>query len=764
MIHDDRLTMASNTPEKRYEISPSARKIDRAMTHFIKVGGISIIVAVFAIFVFIFSQIFPMFKGADVTFLNEWKIPEGDFIAMGTDEWTELPFLMNRDGSFLFIDIPGNGATKWVHPAYPTNISISTLYYRPKAAHAVLGTTNGKFAFVSIGYKPEYTNEQRTINATVKVESLYSVGKPGYPIRQIHLAITENDRMVAVIQDVDGKREVHAANLTQKRTLLGGNKLNYDKNHDLTSLITGEPTDILVNSRSDSVMVITDSNRVHYLYREASGFVSRQVFEPFEHDPDASIASADFLFGDDSIVFTSTKGDNQVFSLFIPEGTTQRLFGRTKNFKVLPSPATAFTPSLRNKAFLIGGDRFASLRYSTTETIRWQDELPFNVKLSGLSGKFDRMLLLDDQQTLHLYAIDDPHPEASLKAFFGKIWYEGANAPKYEWQSTGGTDDFEPKLSMIPLIIGSLKGTFYAMLFSIPLALMAALYTSQFASPNFKRVIKPLMEIMASLPSVILGFLAALWLAPLFENKVPSILLVLIMVPAVILLFGTMWGRMSFDVRRRIPEGSEFFAVIPLIIASGYIAWSLGPWLESMLFVARDVTTGEPIADFRMWWPQFTGLPFEQRNSLVVGFMMGFAVIPIIFTITEDALSNVPASFRSSSLALGASRWQTAMRVILPTASAGIFSAIMIGFGRAVGETMIVLMATGNTPIMDFNIFSGMRTLSANIAVELPEAPHHGTLYRALFLGSMLLFLMTFIVNTLAEILRHHLREKYKAV
>ena len=734
------------------------------MTHFIKVGGISIIVAVFAIFVFIFSQIFPLFKGAEVTYLNEWKIPDGDFIALGTDEWTERPFLMNRDGSFLFVDLPAHGTTQWVHPVYPTNITIATLYYRPKSAHAVLGTTDGQFGFINVRYKPEYTNDQRVINATVNVESLYPVGKPGHPIRQIHLAITENDRMVAVIQDVDGQREVHAANLSQRRTLMGGNKLSYGKNHALTSLITGEPTDILVNSRSDSVMVITDSNRVHYLYREASGFVSRQVFEPFADDPDASIAGADFLFGDDSIVFTSTKGHNRVFSLFIPEGGNQRLFGQTKTFDNLPAKATAFTPSLRNKAFLIGGERFASLRYSTTETIRWQDQLPFTVKLSGLSGKYDRMLLLDDQQKLHIYAINDPHPEASLKAFFGKIWYEGASAPKYEWQSTGGTDDFEPKLSMIPLIIGSLKGTLYAMLFSVPLALLAALYTSQFASPNFKRYIKPLMEIMASLPSVILGFLAALWLAPLFENRVPSILLVLIIVPAVTLTFGTVWGKMSFNVRRRIPEGAEIFAVIPLIIAAGYIGWQLGPWLESLLFVARDITTGEPIADFRMWWPQFTGLPFEQRNSLVVGFMMGFAVIPIIFTITEDALSNVPASFRSSSLALGASRWQTAMRVILPTASAGIFSAIMIGFGRAVGETMIVLMATGNTPIMDFNIFSGMRTLSANIAVELPEAPHHGTLYRALFLGSMLLFMMTFIVNTLAEILRHHLREKYKAV
>ena len=131
---------------------------------------------------------------------------------------------------------------------------------------------------------------------------------------------------------------------------------------------------------------------------------------------------------------------------------------------------------------------------------------------------------------------------------------------------------------------------------------------------------------------------------------------------------------------------------------------------------------------------------------------MGFAVIPIIFTISEDALSSVPEHLKAASLALGASPWQTAVRVILPTASAGIFSALMVGFGRAVGETMIVLMATGNTPVLDWSIFNGMRTLAANIAVEIPEAPQGGTLYRVLFLAALLLFLVTFLVNTLAEV------------
>ena len=100
----------------------------------------------------------------------------------------------------------------------------------------------------------------------------------------------------------------------------------------------------------------------------------------------------------------------------------------------------------------------------------------------------------------------------------------------------------------------------------------------------------------------------------------------------------------------------------------------------------------------------------------------------------------------------------------MPTASPGVFSAIMVGFGRAVGETMIVLMATGNTPVLDWSIFNGFRTLSANIAVEIPEAPQGGTLYRMLFLSAALLFIMTFTLNTVAELIRQRLRERYRAV
>jgi phosphate transport system permease protein len=151
---------------------------------------------------------------------------------------------------------------------------------------------------------------------------------------------------------------------------------------------------------------------------------------------------------------------------------------------------------------------------------------------------------------------------------------------------------------------------------------------------------------------------------------------------------------------------------------------------------------------------------YVQRNALVVGLGMSFAIIPLIFTIADDALMSVPDHLRSASLGAGATPWQTAVRVIVPAAASGLFSAVMIGLGRAVGETMIVLMAAGNTPIIDWNLFNGFQTLSAAIATELPEAARGSAHYRVLFLAALALFVLTFIVNTAAELVRQRFRRR----
>ncbi len=748
---------------KRFQPSKLVLLIDRWMTHFIKFGGLIIVAAVLGIFVFIFWQIIPLFQGAKVHPLKTVELPKGDYQVIGIDEWGELPVVVDSKGNLYFFDLLGKKGLQRADSKFPENKQFTAFHYDQLGQEIIFGTADGYFSVVQINYSTSFDNENRTVKQDAKASSFFKIGQPGFPILQIRYGDSGTDKLVAAMQYINGKSEVHAVTLTQERTLLGVGETSIGKSFTLTGF-RSEPEQVSVSQAARDILVSTKNGDIYYFYRDGENLQLRQTFQPFSDQKDKHIASMNFLFGGVSIVLTNFSGKNRIFSLYQKKGDEYRTFHQTKEFEPLAGPQTFYAISVRNKAFLTGSGSQASLRYGTTGDVRWQENVPFEPISAVIGGKYNSLYFLDKNNKVQVYSLEDPHPESSFKALFGKVWYEGAPQPAYEWQSTGGTDDFEPKLSLIPLIIGTLKGTFYAMLFATPIALLAAIYTSQFLHPRFRVIIKPTMEIMASLPSVVLGFLAALWLAPVLETKIPSVLLVLIFLPSVALLIGWLWGFLPVEMRVKIKPGYEWILFIPILLAVAWLAWELGPWLEKMLFTVKDPTTGAIVPDFRMWWPHVTGFPFEQRNSLVVGFIMGFAVIPIIFTITEDALSNVPGALRSGSLALGASRWQTALRIVLPTASAGIFSAIMIGLGRAVGETMIVVMATGNTPIMDFNIFSGMRTLSANIAVELPEAPMHGTLYRTLFLGGLVLFLLTFVVNTLAELLRQHLREKYKTV
>lgn len=751
----------------RHVTPPLTLWIDRLMGYAIVAGGISVILAVMGIFVFIMYMVVPMLGGAEVRERTSHAVPKpaGDrYVVMGIDEWSELPFFVDNTGAITLLDV-ATGRGSFAAPiAFDPPRSVTAIRYRSSDSTLVYGAADGHVALVRMNYETSFEGDHRVVNVAPVVEPWVPVSAANAPIIDVAFAETDSGMMIAAIQGDDSNRQVHIVSFTRTTSLMGAGKPQLERDFDVTSLIRGTPTRTLVAGDGASVIVTTAEGTVFYLHREGDAFAVRQAFSPFEDQTDAAIATIEFVLGDVSLIVSHQSGLNRIYSLFVPPGESTRVYGLTKSFEPLPATPSICSAGERNKTFVLGGGNVMSLRYSTTESIRWQEELPYTVSLAALSAKMDFLAVLDDALNLHLLEVADPHPESSLRTYFGKVWYEGKPEPTWEWQSTGGTDDYEPKLSLVPLIFGTLKGTFYAMLFAVPVALSAAMYTSQFAHPRVRALVKPTMEIMASLPSVVLGFLAALFFAPLLETKVPAILCMLVLVPAAGLLAGAVFPRLPMRIRNTASYGWDVAILSLLLIgAVGASLW-LGPHVERWLFVTNDPTTGAPIADFRYWWPQFfLGSDFQQRNSLVVGFMMGFAVIPIIFTIAEDSLSNVPGNLRSGSLALGASRWQTAVRIVLPTASAGIFSALMVGLGRAVGETMIVLMATGNTPIMEWSVFNGFRSLSANIAVELPEAPEGSTLYRTLFLGALILFIMTFVVNTLAEVLRQHLRRKYRS-
>ncbi|SMG62591.1 phosphate transport system permease protein PstC [methanotrophic bacterial endosymbiont of Bathymodiolus sp.] len=375
-------------------------------------------------------------------------------------------------------------------------------------------------------------------------------------------------------------------------------------------------------------------------------------------------------------------------------------------------------------------------------------------ELLVIAPRANAFLLEDNQGMIEVWTIDNEHPEVSIKSIWQEVWYESYPQPDYIWQSSSSSNDFEPKYSLTPLVFGTLKAAFYAMLLAVPLAIMGAIYTAYFMAAPLRRVFKPSIEIMEALPTVILGFLAGLWLAPFIEEHLMAVFSITLVIPVAVLLFAFAWQFLPEKIRLKVPDGYDAALLIPVILLATLFAYEISAPLEMLLFNGNIIG----------WFNNELGIGYDQRNSLVVGIAMGFAVIPTIFSITEDAIFSVPKHLSVGSLALGATPWQTMTRVVILTASPGIFSAVMIGLGRAVGETMIVLMATGNTPVMDLSVFQGMRTLSANIAVEMPESEVDSTHYRVLFLAALVLFSFTFVFNTLAELIRQRLREKYSSL
>jgi phosphate transport system permease protein len=840
--------------------------VDRAADWIISIGGLAVIFAVFAIMAFLIQVVVPLFTGSRVLAVQSYALPGPAVrpLSVSGDEYGTVGVEVLDSGGLRAFHPPTG------RPLFETDLALGapvTAFARTlSGGHLVFGLFDGSVRFGRLSFDTRILAEAeapagltpldardasdgravfsaiagrqvRRVEARVEMSEPQRGSPDGLPIVAIDYRVGGSvERPKRAFAAVDAGGGVLLGQSESRLNLLTRQLTTTTRETRLPALDPGSTVAaVLLTELADEVYVAERSGVVHrFDVRDFSRPVLAETRDVLPGAPE--VTSLGFLIGEQSLVVGGSDGSVGVWFRTHVEGSRTgdgRALVLAHRLEPHAGPVASIAASQRSKMFITsdaGGE--AWLRHATSEQVllRLPGVTTAGRAAAALSARDDAALLLGENRQAAFVQFSAPHPETTLRTIFGKVWYEGYPEPTWTWQSSSGTDVFEPKFSLVPLIFGTLKATLYSLLFAVPVALLAAIYTSEFVHPRVRTAVKPTMEMMASLPSVVLGFIAALVLAPLVETWISAVLALFLAVPIALVATAHLWQLLPDRVALRLAGLPKFGIMFGAVGLGAFAALRTGDLLEQRLFggdlrqwLDGGAGTGQPflflvllplcflaasaalsrlggarldrllrsldrsragavealrwiatsLAALALAWLAAALLAaagvdprggpvgtYVQRNTLVVGFAMGFAVIPIIYTIAEDAMSAVPSHLRAASLACGATPWQTAVGVVIPTAMSGIFAAVMIGMGRAVGETMIVVMAAGNTPILDWNVFNGLRALSANIAVELPEAVKDGSLYRMLFLAALVLFAMTFVVNTVAELVRLRFRKR----
>lgn len=939
--------------------APPQRRIRRSVYYYdslaravVSLGGLAVIAAVLAICFYLVSAALPLFHAGHVEARNHGVLRlDAAPIAVAVDEYRASVVVLSADGMMRVTHLV-DGEVIDERRALPDDSVPTAWSFDEHRGLLAIGYENGAIQLGRIDFQSSFPNPDRLdpvfkampvgTSAPFPAAQGSSAGWGGVierlqvdqfrvtsPVLELRDPVML-DRGEGPIRAIDYRqrtggeflvavREDGSAVYDLVRTIrpLGGGPPRVRLTHYEIPLRAppgrGIPDHLFVTGEGASVLALwRDGFIQRYASRDPANNPIVLAEEVQLLDSGRRVSKAGMLLGGISLLVGDDRGTILAAFAATDEAAStpdrQRLV-IAHRIRVGDTPITSIGISRRDRSIVVGDESGMLVVYNVLSEKRLAAiprAVDGPVLASVIMPKTDGLLALGKGREFRTWTMDPGHAEASFKSLFLPVHYEGAPAPQFVYQSSSGEDSAEPKLSIVPLIVGTLKATIFAMLFAAPVAVLAAIYTSEFMDPRLRNAIKPGIEMMASLPSVVLGFIAAIIVAPYMATIIPAVLIGFAVVPIGVLLAAHIWQLIPTQYVTRLSSGARLGLIGIVLVGSLGAAGTIGPTIERALFrpgqeellVAGGLHKPVPTAEWPAWvgaratmspdqerrlraqgfyfvngqvvrpadappeardqalkvaaaagftrpsirrwldgniggpWPgwalvmmvpaslivvciqarfvnrhfnkimvwkrpleaglwQFAkfaialsaiiGLamllatfatslgydtrdvvfgPFTMRNTLVVGLIMGFAIIPIIYTISEDAMNSVPASLRSASLGSGATPWQTAVRIVLPVAASGIFSACMIGLGRAVGETMIVVMATGNTPSMDMNIFSGFRTLSANIAVELPEAPNHSTHFSVLFLCGLVLFAMTFAVNTTAEIVRQHFRRR----
>ena len=849
----------------------SVKVADRVASALITVGGVGTILSIFGVGAVLLWQTAPLFFPGDLgePAVVAAEVPAGEFppatpadaadrlVALRVDEFALIAAGVRADSRVVATraeDGAPLGVGSLLDGEDPATVTaIDAAFDGPPVA---VGFQNGTVRVTSVRFAPsigappqadasgvvgsvtEKTVGGLTRTQTLRVDTGATLSLGGGPVRAVGVGSRNGEPVVAGWVEGAGL-VLHARGAAVPLAIPAG-----------VAVVDGPPAFVRIGDRAADVTAAWPDGT-------AARFNTRNPARPrFEEVVDltpggAALTALEWVVGRGTLLAGDDAGGLRGWFPARSEAGGERTLTAAHEYPPMPAPVVAVRGSAAGRYAAVA-DAAGNVRViqTTTEDVVGETGLPAAPNALFLTPREDRSFLFaalprepaaaESAIPLARAAFDPGHADATLASLFLPVWYEGGPEPEAKWQSTGGSVGVEPKFGMWPLIFGTLKATFYSMLFAAPLALLAAVYTGEFLPKGVRAKIKPAVEVMAGLPSVVLGFVAAVTFSPFLSEHLVACLCAFVTVPAAVLAGAHLWQMLpaDFTIRRRrwrllgcalclplgvwlaaavapavedalfagdakrwldgragTPVGAWLFLTLPLSAAAAawlsarvvgpravrraagtsraeFVAWSaarFGFGLSLTLAVAVTAAWGlteiGKAVSSSGWDPRGEVVgTYQQRNAVVVGFAMAFTVIPIIYTLADDALASVPDSLRSASLGAGATVWQTATRIVVPAAMSGLFGAVMVGLGRAVGETMIVLMAAGATPITEFNPFSGFRTLASNLAIEVPEAVPGSTHYRTLFLAALLLFGMTFLINTAAEAVRLAFRKRVSQI
>ena len=849
---------------RRRATHPWVRGSDTLARLLITFGGIGTIVAVLLVGVFLLGVALPLFQSPRS--LLDGAVP----VRCGADG----PAAVAVDESAavaLTVDLPGSGedgGLTLVSVAHGSELARRTaaaaglagatvIRVIPGGSQAAVGFADGSLRTGEIGVRSTFIDAAalpagaaalRPGTAVATADGIVAradngryarvgvVAELAPATRSLEAVITDVDVTTAaggpLVAALDETGRVRVESVTSRRNLLTDEVVTSAVGSTIEPVAGFTPRFVRVSELGDQLFLFAaDGAARRYVIRDVESPVEMEAFDAAPGQP--GVAVVERLFGGSSFAVADSAGTVRVFfTARTEEAAADGLAMVAAHEFSETGPVTALAASPRSRLFAkaTADGRVRLLQATRAATVLELPSAPQTAAATRLClAPRENRLLGVGPSGMAAWSIDAGYPEVSFATLLRPVWYENYPRAVHAWETTGH-EAFEPKFGFVPLVFGTLKATLYAMVFATPIAILAAIYASQFLHARWRARIKPTIELMAGLPSVVLGFVAGLVFAPLIEGAVMPVITGLFTVPLALLGGALLWQLMPSGSRSRLAAW-RFLPVACLALPAGVLAargaaplverflfagdfrgWldgqggsGFGGWMLALLPLAAVVVAGFT-GRFLQPWLRRTGArwsdrqaaaasllvflggavaavalaaaaavfldalridtrgglfgTYVQRNALVVGLGMSFAIIPLIFTIADDALMSVPDHLRSASLGAGATPWQTAVRVIVPAAASGLFSAVMIGLGRAVGETMIVLMAAGNTPIVDWNLFNGFQTLSAAIATELPEAARGSAHYRVLFLAALTLFILTFIVNTAAELVRQRFRRR----